>query len=134
MDVMRFFALCALPLALASARAGEVKTVVIFAVDGLGANVLRANTPPHFAEFIKNGSYSLHARGVMPTITFPNFASMISGAGPEQHGVTDNDWRPDKFTIAPQCSGKDGGSVANSCTGTEAPYGFLLLVTPRRRK
>jgi putative transposase len=26
------------------------------------------------------------------------------------------------------------GSVANSGTGTEAPYGFLLLVTPRRRK
>jgi hypothetical protein len=54
-DVMRFSALCALPLALAAARAAEVKTVVIFAVDGLGANVLRANTPPHFDEFIKNG-------------------------------------------------------------------------------
>jgi predicted AlkP superfamily pyrophosphatase or phosphodiesterase len=108
-EIMRFFTLCAsLTLALAAARAAEVKTVVIFAVDGLGANVLRADTPPHFAEFIKNGSYSLHARGVMPTVTFPNFASMISGAGPEQHGVTSNDWRPDKFTIAPQCAGNDG--------------------------
>ncbi|HEY3742918.1 MAG TPA: alkaline phosphatase [Bryobacteraceae bacterium] len=105
---MRFFPLCTFLLTVAVARGAEVKTVVIFAVDGLGANVLRANTPPHFKEFIGNGSYSLHARGVMPTVTFPNFASMISGAGPEQHGVTNNDWRPEKFTIAPQCVGKDG--------------------------
>jgi len=44
----------------------------------------------------------------MPTVTFPNFASMLSGAGPEQHGVTSNEWRPDKFTIAPECRGEGG--------------------------
>ena len=88
--------------------AGEVRTVIIFAVDGLGANVLRAKMPPHFREFQREGAYSLVARGVMPTVTFPNFASMLSGAGPEQHGVTSNDWRPDKFTIAPSCRGQGG--------------------------
>lgn len=88
--------------------AADVQTVIIFAVDGLGANVLRAKMPPHFREFQRESAYSLEARGVMPTVTFPNFASMLSGAGPEQHGVTSNDWRPDKFTIAPSCRGEGG--------------------------
>jgi len=85
-----------------------VRTVVILGVDGLGANVLRGGMPPHFREFQQQGAYSLKARGVMPTVTFPNFASMLSGAGPEQHGVTSNDWRPDVFTIAPSCQGAGG--------------------------
>src|SRR5215813_11900634 len=88
--------------------AAKVKTVIVLGVDGLGANVLRASIPPNFGSFQREGAWSLHARGVMPTVTFPNFASMLSGAGPEQHGVTSNDWRPDKFTIAPSCAGKDG--------------------------
>jgi predicted AlkP superfamily pyrophosphatase or phosphodiesterase len=94
--------------ALSLCGAAEVRTVIIFAVDGLGANVLRARMPPHFREFQRESAYSLEARGVMPTLTFPNFASMLSGAGPEQHGVTSNDWRPDKFSIAPSCRGEDG--------------------------
>ena len=81
---------------------------MILGVDGLGANVLRDRMPPHFREFQQQGAYSLKARGVMPTITFPNFASMLSGAGPEQHGVTSNNWRPDAFSIAPSCRGAGG--------------------------
>ncbi len=81
---------------------------MVLGVDGLGANVLRAGMPPHFHDFQQQGAYSLKARGVMPTVTFPNFASMLSGAGPEQHGVTSNDWRPDVFTIAPSCRGISG--------------------------
>jgi|SRR5580658_3965924 predicted AlkP superfamily pyrophosphatase or phosphodiesterase len=100
--------LALLLLAVPLSAAPEVRTVIIFAVDGLGANVLRARMPPHFREFQRESAFSLHARGVMPTVTFPNFASMLSGAGPEQHGVTSNDWRPDKFTIAPSCQGEGG--------------------------
>jgi predicted AlkP superfamily pyrophosphatase or phosphodiesterase len=101
--------LCFLFLSVVSfCAAAEVRTVIIFAVDGLGANVLRARMPPHFREFQSQSAYSLEARGVMPTLTFPNFASMLSGAGPEQHGVTSNEWRPDKFTIAPSCRGEGG--------------------------
>jgi predicted AlkP superfamily pyrophosphatase or phosphodiesterase len=33
---------------------------------------------------------------------------MIMGAGPEQHGVTSNDWQPDKFEIAPVAVGPGG--------------------------
>jgi len=88
--------------------AAGVQTFIIFAVDGLGGNVARDTTLPNFREFRSDSAYSFSARGVMPTVTFPNFASMISGAGPEQHGVTSNEWRPDKFTIAPSCKGVGG--------------------------
>jgi predicted AlkP superfamily pyrophosphatase or phosphodiesterase len=33
---------------------------------------------------------------------------MIMGAGPEQHGITSNDWRPDKFEIEPAFIGPGG--------------------------
>jgi predicted AlkP superfamily pyrophosphatase or phosphodiesterase len=86
----------------------QVKAVIVLGVDGLEANALRSRMPSHFQSFQREGAYSLSARGVMPTITFPNFASMLSGAGPEQHGVTSNRWRPDHFDIAPSCTGRGG--------------------------
>jgi len=33
---------------------------------------------------------------------------MIMGAGPEQHGVTSNDWMPDKYDVAPVAVGSGG--------------------------
>ena len=44
----------------------------------------------------------------MPTVSSPNWASMIMGAGPEQHGVTTNDWELTKFEIAPTVAGPGG--------------------------
>jgi predicted AlkP superfamily pyrophosphatase or phosphodiesterase len=85
-----------------------LKSVIIFGVDGLGANVVRSSAPASFRSFQQESAFSLHARGVMPTVTFPNFGSMISGAGPEQHGIISNAWRPDKFDIAPTCQGRGG--------------------------
>jgi predicted AlkP superfamily pyrophosphatase or phosphodiesterase len=41
----------------------------------------------------------------MPTSSSPNWASIIMGAGPEQHGVTSNDWETNKFEIAPVAVG-----------------------------
>ena len=35
-------------------------------------------------------------------------ASMIMGAGPEQHGVTSNEWETNKFEIAPTVVGPGG--------------------------
>jgi len=79
--------------------------VVVVGVDGLGGEALRKIPTTTFASLIKTGAYTLHARAVLPTVSSPNWASMIMGAGPEQHGVTSNDWKPDKFEIAPVSTG-----------------------------
>src|SRR2546425_2156884 len=79
----------------------QVKHMVVVGVDGLSPDgVLKAKSPV-MRRLMKEGAWSLHARGVMPTSSSPNWASMIMGAGPEQHGVTSNDWQPDKFDIEP---------------------------------
>jgi hypothetical protein len=82
--------------------------LVIVGVDGLSPNgVIKANTP-NMDRLMREGSWSMHARGVMPTSSSPNWASMISGAGPEQHGVTSNDWETYKFDIPPVVVGPGG--------------------------
>jgi len=86
----------------------QVSHMVVIGVDGLSPDgVLKAKSPV-MRRLMKEGAWSLRARGVMPTSSSPNWASMIMGAGPEQHGVTSNDWQPDKFEIAPIATGSGG--------------------------
>ena len=82
--------------------------VVVIGIDGLSPDGVRVATTPHLDSLMKNGAFTLHARGVMPTSSSPNWASMIMGAGPEQHGVTSNDWGTNKFEIAPLVTGSGG--------------------------
>jgi predicted AlkP superfamily pyrophosphatase or phosphodiesterase len=86
----------------------QVNHMVVIGVDGLSPDgVLKAKSTTLHG-LMKAGAWSLHARGVMPTSSSPNWASMIMGAGPEQHGVTSNEWQPDKFEIAPIATGSGG--------------------------
>ncbi len=82
--------------------------VIIVGVDGLSPDgVLKADTPT-LDGMMKSGSWSLHARGVMPTTSGANWASMINGAGPEQHGVTSNDWQVGEFNFPTAVTGSGG--------------------------
>ena len=86
----------------------EAEHVVIIGCDGMSPNgVLKAKTPI-MHQLMKDGAYTMHARGVMPTSSSPNWASMIMGAGPEQHGITSNDWQTNKFDIVPTAVGSGG--------------------------
>ncbi len=79
-----------------------VRSVVIIGVDGLSPRGLDEGDTPRMNELMERGSYTFRARGVFPTSSSPNWGSMIMGAGPEQHGVTSNDWRPWSRAILPQ--------------------------------
>src|SRR5262245_11547419 len=82
--------------------------VLVIGIDGLGAAGLRAAKAPAIHSLIAEGAHALSARGVIPTVSSPNWASMIMGAGPERHGVTSNDWEPHKFAIPPVAIGSGG--------------------------
>lgn len=85
----------------------SVKHVVIIGVDGMSPNgILNASTP-HMDFIMENGSYTLHARAVLPTSSSSNWASMIMGAGPEQHGITSNGWERDDLILPPVTTGPD---------------------------
>jgi predicted AlkP superfamily pyrophosphatase or phosphodiesterase len=91
--------LCAQPL---------VGHVVVIGVDGLSPIGIERTATPNIDDLVRRGAHTWRARGVMPTSSSPNWASMIMGAGPEQHGVTSNDWQPDRFDIAPVEKGSGG--------------------------
>lgn len=81
--------------------------VIVIGVDAMSPNgIVNANTPI-MDDLMKNGSYTLNARGVLPTSSSTNWASMVSGAGPEQHGVTTNGWERDDHTLNPVITGME---------------------------
>ncbi len=82
--------------------------VVVIGCDGFGSLGFTATNAPVLHKLMRAGSYTLHDRGVMPTSSSPNWASMIMGAGPEQHGITSNDWETNKFEITPVAVGSGG--------------------------
>ncbi|MDX1978911.1 MAG: alkaline phosphatase [Bryobacteraceae bacterium] len=82
--------------ALAALASAQTRMVVI-GLDGCSPDGVRKANAPNLAKMRAQGAWTLRARGVMPTVSSPNWASMIMGAGPEQHGITSNDWQPDKF-------------------------------------
>jgi predicted AlkP superfamily pyrophosphatase or phosphodiesterase len=97
-----------LGLGLVGSAMADSLHVVIVGVDGMSPDGVRRATTPAMDRLMREGSVSLTARAVMPTSSSPNWASMIMGAGPEQHGITSNDWRPDKHDLPPTTRGSGG--------------------------
>src|SRR2546423_413773 len=85
-----------------------VKHVVVLGCDGFGSIGFTPSNTPVLHRLMREGAWTLHARGVLPTVSSPNWASMIMGAGSMQHGITSNDWETNKFEIAPIAVGSAG--------------------------
>jgi predicted AlkP superfamily pyrophosphatase or phosphodiesterase len=82
--------------------------VILFGVDGLSPQGIAEANTPNIHGLMKSGSWSMHARSVMPTSSSSNWAAMIMGAPTELTGVTSNDWQPDLFTVAAACQDAPG--------------------------
>ena len=95
-------------LFLYSAMAAHAQHVIVFGIDGLSVDgVNRANTP-RLHQMMQESAWTLEARGVMPTLSSPNWASMIDGAGPEQHGITSNGYLKPMRELQPVCRDEAG--------------------------
>ena len=68
---------------------------------------LSAARTPNIDELKQNGVYTMHAHAVLPTVSVPNWASLLMGAGPEQHGAKTNLWKPHPITRK-NCAGPEG--------------------------
>lgn len=77
----------------------DINHVVVIGFDGLSPDGIKNANTPTFDSLIKNGAYTFHDRAVLPTSSSSNWASMIMGAGPEQHGITSNAWEQDNFIL-----------------------------------
>ena len=111
MNPKLFCLLCALASVVAgSAHACQQSAlppihIVVVGVDGLSPDGIRQSSTPNLDALMEQGAYSFSARAVLPTSSSPNWASMINGAGPEQHGIISNAWQPDDYSIEPVVSG-----------------------------
>lgn len=76
-----------------------IEHVVVIGFDGLSPDGLQTAKTPTFDRLVSEGASTMHARAVLPTSSSSNWASMIMGAGPEQHGITSNAWDRDNFTL-----------------------------------
>jgi arylsulfatase A-like enzyme len=91
------------PRALAQPISRGVVTshVVIVSIDGLRVDAVAQAVTPTLWRLAHEGSYTLSARTIMPSITLPSHTSMLTGVTPEVHGVTWNtDERADHSTVA----------------------------------
>lgn len=93
---------CANP---AGRQGADSARVLIIGVDALSPDGIRTARTPHLDSLMAAGAHSLAARAVLTTSSSQNWASMIMGAGPEQHGINSNAWEPDHFSIAPTVTG-----------------------------
>lgn len=82
-----------------------VQHVVVIGVDGMSPAGVEAAKTPVMNALIANGAHTFQARAVFPTSSSSNWMSMISGAGPEQHGVTSNEWELGDHTVVPTETG-----------------------------
>jgi predicted AlkP superfamily pyrophosphatase or phosphodiesterase len=63
---------------------------------------------PNMDSLIARGSHSFHCQAQMPTVSSPNWASVITGAPPKAHSVWDNDWKVRFIKDSVFCHGKKG--------------------------
>ena len=68
--------------------------VVLFLVDGMRPDGLRTAHTPTMDAIMQQGTYTLKARTVSPSVTLPCHASLFLSVPPERHGILINTWVP----------------------------------------
>ena len=69
-----------------------IEHVVIIGLDGLSSWGLQVSHTPCMDSLMQNGAYSFAVRTILPSVSTPNWATMMAGVGPEGTGATDNSW------------------------------------------
>lgn len=75
--------------------AASAEPVLLISIDGLQpADVIDAQKRgidiPNIARFVTEGSYASGVRGVLPTVTYPSHATLLTGVSPAVHGIIGN--------------------------------------------
>jgi len=81
--------------------AQEIEHVVVLGIDGMSPDGVQKASTPKMDKLMQSGAFTMHARNVLPSSSSQNWASMIMGAGPEQHGITSNKWQLDDHELPP---------------------------------
>jgi poly-gamma-glutamate capsule biosynthesis protein CapA/YwtB (metallophosphatase superfamily) len=73
--------------------------VAIISIDGLRPDALQQTPAPNIRGLAERGAFSFAAQTIFPPVTLPSHTSMLTGYGPEAHGVDWNDYEPARGPI-----------------------------------
>jgi arylsulfatase A-like enzyme len=74
-------------------RGDLTEHVVVISIDGLRPDAIWKFDAETLMRLMREGSYTLNARTIMPSRTLPSHTSMLTGLEPEDHGIT---WNNDR--------------------------------------
>lgn len=73
--------------------------VIVVSIDGLRPDAIERYPARTLQRLLREGAYSLEAQTIVPSRTLPSHTSMLTGVGPEVHGITWNEQRFDEHGI-----------------------------------
>lgn len=89
-------------------RKPKAKRLVMISLDGISVQGFQQAKTPHLDALLARGVLSIQTRVVMPSVTLPNWTSHLTGSGPEQHGVVNNNWKLTDFKLPAITTDSDG--------------------------
>jgi predicted AlkP superfamily pyrophosphatase or phosphodiesterase len=73
--------------------------VFVIVIDGLRPDALQRAQTPNIDRLWQSGLYTWNAKTVLPSLTLPAVASLLSGVSPEGHQIFWNYWAPERGRI-----------------------------------
>jgi predicted AlkP superfamily pyrophosphatase or phosphodiesterase len=79
----------------AGARQGVPASVLLISIDGLRPEYVLDSATfggrlPHLRRMVRDGAFATGVRGVVPTVTYPSHATLLTGVSPAKHGILAN--------------------------------------------
>ncbi len=73
--------------------------IILISIDGLRPDAIERAKAKTLLSLIANGTSFDHATTIRPSVTLPAHTSMVTGLDPSQHGITWDDYQPDKGPV-----------------------------------
>ena len=86
----------------------KIKHVIVLGIDGCDIIGLTAAHTPNIDSLREHGSWTYEAKAQMPTVSSPNWSSIIDGVPPKVNGVFGNEWEHINVKDSIFCGGKKG--------------------------
>ena len=94
-SVLALFAACACQSGPSEKAPGDIAGhVIVIGLDGWGTWSFEKGDTPFIREMMKEGSYTLYKRTVLPSISGANWAAMMNGTPAESSGIIGNNAAP----------------------------------------
>jgi predicted AlkP superfamily pyrophosphatase or phosphodiesterase len=86
----------------------KIKHVIVLGIDGCSPDGIIQAPTPNIDSLVAHGSWTYEAKAQMPTVSSPNWASLIDGIPPAAHGIWSNSWQRKQIKDSVYCGAKKG--------------------------